>query len=432
MPDSGSWVRRLSPSAPVEEFEPDCLPETWNRTVAAIGVGPAAWVVELSDSLAPLALDPEIGPARRDEALAEVRPTTQAVVMQALVALDQGLPVPTSVPPETAVQIARAVRRRVPVATILKYQRTSHAYLSDVLVEACRQLVPPEEQTQQLSQLSRLLVDHVSGFSLACTAAFIVEEQSWLASIDGSRGELVRSLLAGEPPAGDPSKTLRYDLSNRTHVGLVLRREARDDDASHEALARVAAALLTRIGATGQLVIPADEHEVWAWGSFVNPRDADVRSIGSSPDTLVAVGRPASGLEGFRSTHENAGTAARVALLANAPHSRDRTVFFDDVRLTALLMADPVAAARFVQDELGALRGPREAVLRETVRVYLECNCSPASAATRLNVVKNTVVYRIRRAEELLGRSVKEQQGMLWSALHLAETFDLADASHPA
>jgi DNA-binding PucR family transcriptional regulator len=73
------------------------------------------------------------------------------------------------------------------------------------------------------------------------------------------------------------------------------------------------------------------------------------------------------------------------------------------------------------------LGGTREAVLRETVRVYLECNCSPRNAAARLNVVKNTVVYRVQRAEELLGRSVKEQQGILWTALHLAHILDLAE-----
>jgi DNA-binding PucR family transcriptional regulator len=45
-------------------------------------------------------------------------------------------------------------------------------------------------------------------------------------------------------------------------------------------------------------------------------------------------------------------------------------------------------------------------------------------AAARLDVVKNTVVYRIRRAEEMLGRRVKQQQGILWAALHLVDVVD--------
>ncbi len=130
-------------------------------------------------------------------------------------------------------------------------------------------------------------------------------------------------------------------------------------------------------------------------------------------------------------THEEAKAAARVTLYS-AARSRGRTVFFEDVRLAALLTSDPERAQNFVRDELGALGHPREALLRETVRVYLECNCSPATAAARLDVVKNTVVYRIRRAEEMLGRSVKEQQGILWAALHLVDVVDPVESQYSA
>ncbi|MFE2062887.1 helix-turn-helix domain-containing protein [Streptomyces sp. NPDC059467] len=78
------------------------------------------------------------------------------------------------------------------------------------------------------------------------------------------------------------------------------------------------------------------------------------------------------------------------------------------------------------------LQHPREALLQENVRVYLECNCSPATAAARLDVVKNTVVYRIRRAEQMQGRSVKEQQGILWAALHLVDVVDPVESQYSA
>lgn len=193
----------------------------------------------------------------------------------------------------------------------------------------------------------------------------------------------------------------------------------------------MAAKLLTRIGATAHLVIPLDEREVWAWGGFTDPRSAAVRSIPVVPGALVTVGRPSRGLDGFRATHEEAKAAARVTLYSPA-HTRGRTVPFEDVRLAALLTSDPERAQGFVRDELGALGHPRESLLRETVRVYLECNCSPAMAAARLDVVKNTVVYRIRRAEEMLGRRVKEQQGILWAALHLVDVVDPVASQYSA
>ncbi|MER5795184.1 helix-turn-helix domain-containing protein [Streptomyces sp. NPDC001980] len=84
-----------------------------------------------------------------------------------------------------------------------------------------------------------------------------------------------------------------------------------------------------------------------------------------------------------------------------------------------------VAAAR-----RRTFRGTRPS--RPTPRERLECNCSPATAAAQLDVVKNTVVYRIRRAEQMQGRSVKEQQGILWAALHLVDVVDPVESQYSA
>jgi hypothetical protein len=350
--------------------------------------------------------------------------------MRALIVLAHKLPTPTTTTPEMARQIASAVWRRVPLERVLELAHASHARFGDALIEQFCRLVPAEQQMQGMSELSRFLIDHVSAFSLACNTAYAAEEQAWLASIDGSRGEVVRSLLRGEDPDLDPASTLRYQIANRTHVGLVLRRTVHGRSAPGR-LDRTAAELLTHIGAAAHLLIPADEDEMWAWGAFTDSRVATLRSMPGVPGLLVAVGRPAPQLDGFRATHDEAVTAARLALLAPAAPGRSKTVFFEDVRLAALLTSDPERAASFVRAELGALGGAREAVLRETVRVYLECNCSPASAAAQLHVAKNTVVYRVQRAEELLGRSVKKQQGILWTALHLADMIDLTEMPDP-
>lgn len=426
MSGTGSWVGRLRPVAPIDELEYACLPETWNRTVAAIGINAASWAVEFCQELAGLAVDPAI-PTIFTTRREELRPTAEAVVMGALVALYNDEPAPTTIPQETSRQLSRAIRQRTPLERILTFQRSSHARFSEVLVAKFRELVPADEQAEGFVDLSRFLVDLVSSFSLACSSAFIAEEQAWLASFEGSRGEVVRALLNGEHLDADVARALRYELANRTHVGLVLRRVGRDDEPA-DTLVKTATGLLTRIGATAHLVVPAGAQEAWAWGSVVDPRSTDLRAMPAVPDTLVAVGRPAAGLEGFRATHTEAAAVARVVMFSKRDHAR--TVFFDDVRLATLLTADPHSAEQFVREELGPLAHPREGVLRETVRVYLECNCSPASTAARVNVVKNTVVYRIRRAEELLGRSVKDRQGMLWAALHLVDVVDPAESQY--
>lgn len=48
--------------------------------------------------------------------------------------------------------------------------------------------------------------------------------------------------------------------------------------------------------------------------------------------------------------------------------------------------------------------------LRETVRVFLDVRGSFTEAATRLHVHKNTVHYRVRRAEEILGHTLTEKR----------------------
>lgn len=426
MSGAESWVLRLRPSDGTGDHSPACHPETWNRAVAALGLGPSQWVVEFGHELSHLAVRREVPAARRAAAASDARPVAEAVVLHALMALSAGKPVFAEVPLEMAVPLAAAVRQRVPLEEVLKYQRESHARVGQALIEQFVSLVPLEEQSEGLATLTRFLVDFVAGLAEMTSAAYAVEEQTWLGSVDGQRGEVVRGILRGDRVGDESIRRLAYDLVNRTHLGVVIYREGPEV----VGLDRLAASLLVNLGATGQLIIHASSEEVWAWGSFVSPPAATVVTpAGLPPRVQIAMGRPARGIEGFRRTHSEAATAATVARLSPLPAVPVPVKHFADVRLISLLLADPIAADEFVRDELGPLAVPREAHLRETVRVYLECNCSPAAAASQLNVVKNTIVYRIHRAEELLGHSVKDRGGTLWVALHLANAVGLREVA---
>jgi DNA-binding PucR family transcriptional regulator len=87
-----------------------------------------------------------------------------------------------------------------------------------------------------------------------------------------------------------------------------------------------------------------------------------------------------------------------------------------------MLTQNPEEARRFVARELGDLAAEDKAVarLRDTLRVFLEEGGSFQATALRLGVHKNTVAYRVRRAEELLGRRVRERRLELETALRLA------------
>jgi DNA-binding PucR family transcriptional regulator len=95
---------------------------------------------------------------------------------------------------------------------------------------------------------------------------------------------------------------------------------------------------------------------------------------------------------------------------------------YERVELVSLLANDFPRAKAFVAARLGPLAAPTEpaARLRETVLAFLAANGSGTRAAKELFVHHNTVAYRVKRAEELLGRSVTDEPSELTCALTLA------------
>ncbi|MFD7654734.1 PucR family transcriptional regulator [Actinosynnema sp. NPDC059797] len=87
---------------------------------------------------------------------------------------------------------------------------------------------------------------------------------------------------------------------------------------------------------------------------------------------------------------------------------------------------EEVAAARLLAPDAAehaeALLAPLDEVQRETVRVWLSCHGQFDPAATRLGVHRHTVRNRLRRVEELLGRSLEPAgtRAELWLALYAA------------
>jgi DNA-binding PucR family transcriptional regulator len=137
------------------------------------------------------------------------------------------------------------------------------------------------------------------------------------------------------------------------------------------------------------------------------------------PGIRVAIGEPAHGIAGFRSTHFQALNARRVARLSRrAPGSVTR---YGVVSLQALASVDIDQACEFVRHELGTLAADDDTSRRlaATLRAYLDEHGSRGRAAKRLGIHENTISYRIRQAEEILGHSVEDHTLNLHVALAL-------------
>jgi hypothetical protein len=157
----------------------------------------------------------------------------------------------------------------------------------------------------------------------------------------------------------------------------------------------------------------ADDRTMWAWVSGPTPPrldPAELRdSLPGSGAPRMALGAPAGGLAGFRSTFRE---AVRARAVMDACPALDRVVAFDDVAVAALLPDHPSELRAWVRRVLGNLADDTDTArrLRETVRVFLQSGGSYTEAAARLHLHKNTVHYRVRRAEEVRGRPLTESR----------------------
>ena len=87
----------------------------------------------------------------------------------------------------------------------------------------------------------------------------------------------------------------------------------------------------------------------------LSPSSAEVALLLDLPaDIRVAIGRPATGLDGFRRTHVDALTTQQMLsrLVSSWPVAR-----YDDIQLVALMTTDPNLGGEFVADILGHFVG---------------------------------------------------------------------------
>ena len=198
--------------------------------------------------------------------------------------------------------------------------------------------------------------------------------------------------------------------------------EGRD---THAAMEAAIAAIRDRLGATRALVHPLGILSIAAWISThdaVSPRQLDDLRFDTqaAPGVRIATGEPAHGIAGFRQSHNEAVQARRVAELAARPSGT--ITRYARVALAAIATADLDQARTFAQRELRGLAADDDLTTRltATLRTYLDEHSSRSRTARRLGIHENTVSYRIKQAEEILGRSVAQRTLELRVALALA------------
>jgi hypothetical protein len=215
----------------------------------------------------------------------------------------------------------------------------------------------------------------------------------------------------------EAERVLGYALDS-PHVGAVF---WSDDGAVVDAagLEREIARLADQLGCPRPpLVVPLHANTVGAWLPRRN-LTAPAWPAGTGTALRLALGDPAAGPDGFRLTHRQAMAARGLAEFAD-PERRRAVTPWSAVGPVALMCTDREQLAVWVQATLGGLGVADEGMerLRETLLLFLG-NRSFTNTAKAQHLHKNTIQYRVKRAEEALGRPLEEHRDDIELALRV-------------
>jgi hypothetical protein len=299
----------------------------------------------------------------------------------------------------------RRAQRGTPLTALLRAYRLGHTCFSEWLFkELARQASDARMLTAVTMDMSKIMAGYVDQTSEEIVAAYAQERENWLRNRSAARAARIRDLLSGQRVnVSTTEATLAYRL-RQYHVGVV----CWVDDAAGavDNITLLERAVAAQAGGGGEpLFLPRDESSAWAWLPLgIRDRfEAATRDPGTG--VHFAFGDPVKGAAGFRLTHQQAIAAQAVALAGGSPPP---VVSYGEVAPVAMMLGSVDLLRAWVLGTLAGLATDDEhhARLRETLLVFLDTGGSYKTTAERLLLHKNTVQYRIRKAEESLGRPV--------------------------
>ncbi len=292
-----------------------------------------------------------------------------------------------------------AAQHGIPLAAVLHCYRLSHAAAVDHLLSCAAEEGIPLGLTVEPM---RNLFWHMDSMVATGSRIYVAERRRINSRPERTKYLRIKAVLDGGTELGLP-----YPL-DAPHVAVVLRAPQP---------AAMLAAVAEAAGRAPLLVTEAPDGKVLAWIAC-DLCEADVvaalRNNLSGP-VAAGVSGHEPGIEGFRAACRKASLALKIGS-SQGP----AVTTFADVALEALAVGGEDVAWEFVRSEIGALTDPgrRTSLLRDTLSEYFAAR-GAAAAAKRLDVSERTVTYRLRHAEEILGRPLSVRRAELETALRL-------------
>ncbi|SDF35939.1 DNA-binding transcriptional regulator, PucR family [Lentzea fradiae] len=347
------------------------------------------WLAELGEAalrgpnMAAVAVDPVLAASARRTIRSNVVQWASANVR------DPGARVPADVADDPVRAVRDLVRRGLTESSLDAYRVGQAVVLRRWSTIAFSLTSDPGELRELLDFAHRSIGAFIDDTVEAVFAQVHRERANLTSGTQAERREVVTLLLDGSRlPRRRAEARLGYRLSGE-HVAAIVWSD--DRTSGPDDLDRAAEALA---GESRPLTVVADSATRWLW----LPAMPDTSRVTVAPSVRIALGTPASGLDGFRRSHWEALTTQRM--LARLSASR-QIATHDEIELVSLVTREPERAERFVKRTLGDLEHAPADVL-DAVRAYLAEECNASRAAARLFTHRNTVVRRLARADELL------------------------------
>ena len=392
--------------------------------VAEVGAALTPRVADVSADIYGLIVQ-EIRPLRDDRRVLTLLEASVAEnVATMLHILQHGIDVENVHAPAAAEEYARRLAQRgVPVAALLRAYRIGSTRFQDrCLQELARRSDDVPTLSEAGLRIAGVTASYIDKVSEEVLAAYESEKEDWLRNLTAARAARIRSLLAGERVDVDAAGAVLGYRLRQQHVGVVAWSAERARGGTLARLEHATADVAARAGCDGRpLFVPQDESSAWAWLPLGSQNGFAAEAAGADAGIRFAFGTPAPGVPGFRRTHRQALSAQAVALAAG--RAAPAVTGFGDVAPLAMMAGSMDLLRAWVIETLGALAADDEqtARLRGTLRAFLAENGSYKATAERLTLHKNTVQYRVRKAEEALGRPVGEDRLRVELALLAAE-----------
>lgn len=429
-----NWMESLHPPADRAGDGPASDPEIIASAEAEIGAPATAWAVETAAEIV-RQVDEDFSLAGTPGMMTGTeREGCEASLLTTLIGLHRGTAAADIVAPRGAQENVRlSVRQGVPIGSVLRTVWACHTRVQDALLAVIEQEVPPDRMVAEVRELNAALFAYVNSYVVDLMHGYEDELTLWHGRLPAERLRVITAILDGEEPGEDAERILGLRLGRHHLVALAWPATTGHIPDREAARQRFGTDAAKALGAAGFLTFDYQGTTLfwWAFNTRPDPSVAGgLRAVPRADWIHVAAGRPGSGLAGLRYSYLEAQQAARVARLSPRQNFWD----YDEAGMLSLLLADPEGAARFVQVRLDGLLGPDQKLtdIRDTLRHFLLAGSSRLAAAQALHLATNTVAYRVKRAAELLGRPINENQAGTLAALEMAHTFPhLMDAQAP-